>query len=596
MRGRVEKQFPYVLTLDGGPGRLFYRGDEPWPFTLDLEFAGTRLHASGTADTRAGKTELFFGLGTENLAQIERLAQTRLPKVGVTSLAARMTARADSVTLGGIRGVMGASELAGHLEVAHGGERPRVTGELELSTLDLRPFLAGDGGKQSDTKPAGEAALEREPLDLGDLALVDADVRLSVNRWLGLPGDVRDAEFDLQLEDARLSAPLLATVAGVPVTGRLDLDGAAPVPAVALELSAERSPLGRLAEVFTGLPGIDGTLGRFELKLGGSGATLGALARDLELKLAVAGAKLSYGNVAGGRPVELALDALDVSIPRGKQLRGTGRGALAGERVTAELRGGDVPGMLRTASSPIDLQVRGAGATLALAGVLARPEATRGTDLKFRLEGRRAGDLARWLGTAPGANAPVAVQGHARVESDEWHLEDLRLKLGRSEIVVDAHRTGIGVRQAADHLRRRAEPARRRAGAGEPLPRRAADENRGHDRGADPPARHQPRRRGHRRRPGAGRVRARRAHERRAWPCACAAAAWSPRRSVRRSPACPSPARSRSICGAACRSSRWRWARRTSTSARCSGRCASPTISMRGWKRCGCRCSAAAAR
>ncbi|HTO49078.1 MAG TPA: AsmA family protein [Burkholderiales bacterium] len=444
VRGRVEKQFPYVLTLDGGPGRLFYRGDEPWPFTLDLEFAGTRLHASGTANTRIGETEIFFGLGTEDLAQIERLAQTRLPKVGVTSLAGRITARADSATLGGIRGVMGASELTGHIEIAHGGERPRLTGELELSTLDLRPFLAGDAGRHSGTKLTGDMALEHDAFDLGFLTLADADVRLSVARWLGLFGDVRDAELDVQLEGGRLSAPLLATVAEVPVSGRLDLDGAAPVPAVALELSAERSPLGRLAEVFTGLPGIDGTLGHFELRLGGSGATLGALARDLELKLAVANAKLSYGNVAGGRPVELALDALDVSIARGKQLRGTGRGALAGERVTAELRGGDAPGMLRTASSPIDLQVRGAGVTLALAGVLARPEATRGTDLKFSLEGRRAGDLARWLGTAPGANAPVAVAGHARIGSDEWHLDELRLKLGRSELVVDAHRTGIG--------------------------------------------------------------------------------------------------------------------------------------------------------
>jgi uncharacterized protein involved in outer membrane biogenesis len=196
--------------------------------------------------------------------------------------------------------------------------------------------------------------------------------------------------------------------------------------------------------VITGLPGIDGTLGRFELKLAGRGETLGALARDLELKLAVAQAKLTYGNVAGGRPVELALDTLDVSIPRGKRLGGTARGALAGERVTAELRGGDVPAMLRTASSPIDLQVRGAGATLSLAGILARPEATRGTDLAFRVEGRRAGDLARWLGTAPGVNAPLSIRGRARVESDEWHLDGLALKFGRSEIVVDAHRTGIG--------------------------------------------------------------------------------------------------------------------------------------------------------
>ncbi|MET0680765.1 MAG: hypothetical protein ABWZ41_07135, partial [Burkholderiales bacterium] len=422
------------------PGRQFYRGDEPWPFTLDLAFAGTRMHASGTADTSAGAADVFVGLGTDNLGEIERLLQTRLPKIGVTSFAAHVAARGDQVTLTGIRGVMGASEFAGHLEVAYPGERPRVTGELDVSTFDLRPFLA-DNGAPSD---AEQHARERQRLDLGSLALADTDVRLRIARWLGLPGDVRDAQLDVRIQDGILRAPLEATVAGVPLAGRLDLDGAATVPAVALELGARASPLGRLAEVLAGLPGVEGTLGRFDLKLGGRGETLGALARDLELKLAVAQAKLTYGNVAGGRPVELALDALDVSIPRGKDLRGSGRGTLAGERMTAELRGGDAPSMLRTLSSPIDLRVRGAGATLSLAGVLARPEATRGTDLKFVLDGRRAGDLARWLGTAPGANAPVSVQGHARVESDEWHLNELRLKLGRSEIVVDAHRTGIG--------------------------------------------------------------------------------------------------------------------------------------------------------
>jgi uncharacterized protein involved in outer membrane biogenesis len=444
VRGRLEKKFPYVLTLEGGPGRLFYRGDEPWPFALDLELADTRLHASGTADTRAGKVEFAFGLGTENLERIEQLAQTRLPKVGVTSLAARVTAGADAVAVAGIRGVMGVSELAGHLEVALAGDRPRVTGELEAATFDLRPFLADDGARPADARPVTYAESERQPVDLAALAAVDADVRVRVARWLGLPGDVRDAQLDVRIQDGVLRAPLEATVAEVPLAGRLDLDGAAALPALALELGARASPLGRLAEVLTGLPGIDGTLGRFDLKLAGSGATLGALARDLEAKLAVAQAKLTYGNVAGGRPVQLALDALEVSIPRGQRLRGTARGALAGERVTATLRGDDAPGMLRTASTTVDLQVRGAGATLSLAGVLARPEATRGTDLAFRLEGRRAGDLARWLGTAPNANAPVAVAGRARVESDEWRLDDLRLKLGRSEIVVDAQRTGIG--------------------------------------------------------------------------------------------------------------------------------------------------------
>jgi len=69
-------------------------------------------------------------------------------------------------------------------------------------------------------------------------------------------------------------APIGATFAGVPLTGRLDLDTAAATPAFALELGARVRRSGDLARVLTGATGIDGTLGRFDLRLGGRGETL----------------------------------------------------------------------------------------------------------------------------------------------------------------------------------------------------------------------------------------------------------------------------------------------------------------------------------
>ncbi len=241
VRGRVEKAFPYVLTLAGGPGRALYRGDEPWPFTLDLEFAGTRGHANGALHTGTDEAELLVGLGTENLAEVERLLQTRLPKVGVTSIAAQVAARAGRVKLTGIRGVMGASELAGALEVTLAGDRPRVTGELDIATLDLRPFLAGDPaqpGAGNRAQPAAGGAAGEERLELDALTAADADVRLRIDRWLGLPGEVREVRLDARIDNGRLTAPLEANVADVPLAGRLALDGSAAVPALSLELGA----------------------------------------------------------------------------------------------------------------------------------------------------------------------------------------------------------------------------------------------------------------------------------------------------------------------------------------------------------------------
>ena len=415
---------------------------------------------------------------------------------------------------------MGVSELAGHLEVALAGDRPRVTGELEVATLDLRPFLADDGARQpGDAKPATyadgreAAGRSRQPRRSSD-----ADVQRARRPLARAPR--RRARREARRAHPgrpRCSAPLEATVGEVPVTGRLDLDGAAAVPALALELGARASPLGRLAEVLTGLPGIDGTLGRFDLKLAGRGETLGALARDLELKLAVAQAKLTYGNVAGGRPVELVLDALDVSIPRGQaparhrarharrraRDRDPARRRRAGDAAHGELadrppgarRGRDA--LARRRPRPPRGDARHRPRVPAGRAARRRPRALA----RHRAERERAGRGRRPRASRERRVASRRSPAQARPQRDR----------GRRP----SHRH----RQAADHRRRRAQPARRRAGAREPLPRRRrAGEVHGHDRRPDPPARHRSRRRGHRHRPGAGGVRARRADERRGGP------------------------------------------------------------------------------
>jgi hypothetical protein len=153
---------------------------------------------------------------------------------------------------------------------------------------------------------------------------------------------------------------------------------------------------------------------------------------------------LSYGNFAGGRSVAFTLDALDVAARRGERLRGTARGTLLGERATLSIRGGKLPDMLRELAVPVEIDLAAATAKVRIDGTLARPEATRGTDLAFRLDAPRSGDLARWLGVASESRLPLALRGRARVESDEWHLDETTLKLGRSDLTIDAHRTGIG--------------------------------------------------------------------------------------------------------------------------------------------------------
>ena len=442
VRGRVDETFRYTVEVAGGSARLLQEASAPWPFALDFEFLGTRLHADGTVDAGKREARFDFGAGTEDLAQVERFLQTKLPKFGVAALTGKVLASAAAVELKALRGVLGDSELHGGLALTLGGARQRMTGALTVATLDLRPFLDGDTQKRDE--PLSFDELARHTLPLRDLVPFDVDLDLRVGRWLGLPGDIRDARLELRADARGVRTPIGATFAGVPLTGRLDLDTAAATPTFALELGARGSALGDLARVLTGATGIDGTLGRFDLRLGGRGETLGALVRDLELAVAVAASRLSYGNIAGGRSVAFTLDALDVAVRRGERLRGTARGTLLGERAALAIRGGKLPDMLRELAAPVEIDLTAANAKVRIEGTLARPEATRGTDLAFRVDARRSGDLARWLGVAPESNLPLALRGRARVESDEWHLDETTLKLGHSDLTIDAHRTGIG--------------------------------------------------------------------------------------------------------------------------------------------------------
>jgi len=442
LRGSVAKSFPYSIAIEGGSARLLQEGRAAWPFTLDLEFLGTRLHAGGTLDIAAGAARFDFGAGTEDLRQVGRFLQTSLPSFGAAALTGTVVADASAVEVKDLHGALGASELAGRLALTLGGARRRISGELTLATLDMRPLF--DAAPQRTDQPRTYNELMGQRLPVHALVPVDADLVLRVGRWLGFVVEVRDVQIALQADERGMRAPISGTIAGVPLTGRIGLETVAPIPLLALELNASNLPLQRLGELFPSPNSFEGKLGSVALKVGARGETLGALVEDLELRLVAAPGRLRYTNAARSRPVDLTLDALEVVIPRGQPLRGTARGTMLGARATLAFRAGRLPQMLREPTTPIELEVAAVGAVARIEGTLAWPGTARGSDLAFRFDARRAGDLAPWLDVAAESNLKVALRGRAQVDGGGWRLVDTTLKLGRSELTLDAHRASNG--------------------------------------------------------------------------------------------------------------------------------------------------------
>jgi uncharacterized protein involved in outer membrane biogenesis len=449
MRGTVEKRFPYSVTFNAGRSDLLLGGAQPWPFELVVEFLGGILRLEGTLARVEGTPvlDLLFGLGAEDLSQLERLLQIDLPEVGTAGLGGKLRYDGKSATLSGVRGVMGKTTLEADLAYDFSGARPRISGQVILPTLDLRPFL-GIQKEQAEETPTSlldtYRELERQSVSLRALQQLDADVTLAVGQWLSLPGDVRDAQLSVKLQDGVLRAPVQATIAQVPLKGEARIDGAAPVPSFVLELGAQRTRLGGLAALLAGIGGMQGDLGRFLFRVAGQGETLGELTRGVDVRLAIDNSRLTYGNVEGGRPVDLRLDTFDVRLPSGKPLTGKIAGALLDEPFQAQLRAADLPTLARTLRSPLSVSVRATGAQLQVDGTLAMPDSDSGTDIAFRLSAPRAGDVARWLGLSPTAQASARLEGKVHVQQDEWRLSGFVFRLGRTVMTGEFARVGIG--------------------------------------------------------------------------------------------------------------------------------------------------------
>ncbi|HWQ37686.1 MAG TPA: hypothetical protein VNM24_03610 [Burkholderiales bacterium] len=454
LTGTVEKVFPYQIELAAGPLQDLLRAEKPWPLRLTLTFLSSSLTLEGALTGASG--DLRFGLGTETLTEFERLFQTRLPALGATALAGRIVFDPRKVTVSRLVGVMGNTTLSGELEFDTSGARPTIRGALALPSLDLRPFLLPrpEDPKEAMARMAAPPRsladtyreLSQVAFSLSQLNDLDADLTLSVGNWLNLPGDVKDAALQVKLEQGRLEVPIRATVTGVALAGRAHADATTTPPRFAMSLATRESDLGGLAELLTGLPGIKGRVGRFELRVGAQGDQVSELVQSLDVRLEIERGHLSYGNIEGGRPVAFDLDKFAIALPSGQSLRGNLRGTLLGRPVQASLSGGALEAMMLQGRSPIDFNLESGQLRARVHGLLERPALERGPQIAFELAAPRASAAASWLGFTPDSQASIHLSGRVWLRSRSWRAERVRMQIGRSAILAEVAQTFIGQR------------------------------------------------------------------------------------------------------------------------------------------------------
>jgi len=192
----------------------------------------------------------------------------------------------------GFKGKVGNSDLRGSLRLDRGGPRPRLSGDLVSTKLDLTDLQGFIGPKKAPRPEEAPAEKERkakaaerqrtrllpdQDYNLERLRAMDADIRFKGESIVNEKAPVDHVTVHVKVDDGLLTLdPLDFGVAGGKIASTIKLDGRKEVPAADARIDVSRLHLGRLFpgnEMMKTSSGLIG--GRAEIK--GSGKSFGGL-------------------------------------------------------------------------------------------------------------------------------------------------------------------------------------------------------------------------------------------------------------------------------------------------------------------------------
>lgn len=184
------------------------------------------------------------------------------------------------------------------------GARPRLTGKLNMGSLDLSPFLAPADQTPQAARPL--QAWSKDKLDLAGLSAADADLQLTTTQITLGSVKLTDAALTATLLDGKLAADFSRFKAfGGNWQGRLTVDAASDVPAAAFAMQGEEVAMSNLLGTLAGFDRLSGT-GAFRIDAATRGDSLDALMRGLNGEVST---NLSEGALKGINAAQLVRSA-----------------------------------------------------------------------------------------------------------------------------------------------------------------------------------------------------------------------------------------------------------------------------------------------
>ena len=227
-------RFQMTAKVNGPPDALSLK--------TDIKAYGGSASLSGRVKSPAEARDIDLNVGFKHPDFIA-LMRTVMPdyrpsarKVGAFSMASRVVAKAEKLTLEKLTAKIGPTDLSGGAEIDLAGGRPSLTADLTASDLILDPLLPPDepeGGKPGSRPKAGAQKSEpaaarsgrfsREPLDVAFLDALDAKITFAAKSVTRRKTRVDQPRVEAVLKDRVLT---LTKAEGKVFNGTLGVTGA----------------------------------------------------------------------------------------------------------------------------------------------------------------------------------------------------------------------------------------------------------------------------------------------------------------------------------------------------------------------------------
>lgn len=313
----VHADRPVEAKLDASAVRPLVEGGEA-AVKLDLRAqplaaAFDGMLASGPAPSARGSLSLSTPDAADAAAWLD--AAAGVPP-GPAELSGQIEASSDRVSLTEAVATALGETARGNVALALGGPRPAVAGRLAFGRLDLDRHLppagppAEAGGAPvpaPSPAPAPAGGPAETPIDLSFLGAADADLTLDMAGLHARGVETGPTTATIALRDAKLDLGVADTaVFDGTIGGRVRLDGAAQVPAAALDLRVAGV---QVAPLLAGMGTADRLSGsaRGSVSLSSAGATDRAMLAALDGQGSVV---LADGAIKGINIAALVRDAL----------------------------------------------------------------------------------------------------------------------------------------------------------------------------------------------------------------------------------------------------------------------------------------------